>query len=173
MLDFDIRVAVVGTLFAASILPVEGQIFLVGDNVNVLELVNSWFNLQKTFRICICFSWENTLSLTWGDWERYVVVMSSGDWFHFPGVDCLPAPSSICLSLKKKIKVYTPTLTAQDGRSLTMPKPCGWSSHSFGVVFQGFIPGSDPCRNMQIIGREMYILGDGAKWNFDLGLARG
>jgi hypothetical protein len=49
------------------------------------------------------------------------------------------------------IKVYTPTLTAQDGRSLTMPKPCGWSSHSFGVVFQGFIPGSDPFRNKQSI----------------------
>jgi hypothetical protein len=34
---------------------------------------------------------------------------------------------------------------------------------SFGVVFQGFIPGSDPFRNKQSIGREMYILGDGAK----------
>jgi hypothetical protein len=64
--DLDIRVAVVGTLYAASILPVEGQLFLVGDNVNALELVDSCFNLQKTFRICICFR-EKTHSLSLGD----------------------------------------------------------------------------------------------------------
>ena len=41
LMDVDIRVAVVGTLFAASV-PVQGQLFLGGDNVNALELVDSW-----------------------------------------------------------------------------------------------------------------------------------
>jgi hypothetical protein len=42
IMDFDIRMAVVGMLFAASIVPVQGQLFLGGDNVNALELVDSW-----------------------------------------------------------------------------------------------------------------------------------
>ncbi len=42
IMDFGIRVAVVGTLFAASIVPVQDQLFLVGNNVNSLELVDSW-----------------------------------------------------------------------------------------------------------------------------------
>jgi hypothetical protein len=41
-MDFDIRVVVVGTLFAASIVPVQDQLLLVGNNVNALALVDSW-----------------------------------------------------------------------------------------------------------------------------------
>jgi hypothetical protein len=41
-MDFGIRVAVVGTLFAAFIVLVQNQLFLVGNNVNALELVDSW-----------------------------------------------------------------------------------------------------------------------------------
>jgi hypothetical protein len=40
-MDFDIRVAVVGTLFAARIVTIQGQLFLVGNKVNAFELVDS------------------------------------------------------------------------------------------------------------------------------------
>jgi hypothetical protein len=62
-MDFDIKMAVVGTLIAASIVPFQGQLFLVGDKVNALELVDSWLVMPDSENLFDCLKSEALMVL--------------------------------------------------------------------------------------------------------------